>query len=87
MLITCTSEINYQRVTNEQKQIWIEVRERFVKAIETRVHKSQADCIIVYNLHFAIFGKPKYKPNTTCDFDYMTWKLIIENLEGEFKAL
>ncbi len=71
-------------MTSAQREVWAEMRERFVLAMTARVNKSQVDMEIVYNLHFAIFGKPKYKPNTDCNIDYRAWNLIIENLDNEF---
>ena len=58
------------------------MRDRFINAIETRIGMSQEDCITVYHLHFNIFGKPAYKPNSDCNWDTYTWRDMIKNLNN-----
>ncbi len=74
-------------MTSAQREVWGEMRERFTKSITTRVNRSQVDCTIAYNLHFAIFGKPPLRPNTTCNWDLDMWNLMIKNLNDEFEAV
>ncbi len=74
------------RITEQDRAKWVEIRTRLKKALDDRASVSKPDLRTCYDIHKRIFLKPQTAPSISCCIDIATWQEMIKNINKAYSA-